>query len=181
MSKIRLAVIGVSGRNKMDFNLLSKEMFGYMMDNVEAYIKYHLETSNDKIILVSGGSAWADHSVVKLFLEKNFAGLELFLPTEFTNGKFKDSHQGSILNNLHKHFSEQIEENSLDQILDCILDPNCKVSVHNGFFKRNTLIAEESDHVIAFTFNENPKGGTLDTWNKIKHNNKLNINLSIYL
>lgn len=60
-------------------------------------------------------------------------------------------------------------------------NPSVKITVKKGFFARNSLIAKNCDHLIAFTFSngESPTdGGTYDTWKKTSHKNKFHLNLS---
>lgn len=179
---IRVGIIGVSGRN-INHNVTEEHM-KWMADNVECYIKDVLETTNDKIILVSGGSACSDHVAVQLYLEGGFAGLELYLPTKFnlSTKKFETTHEGNILNFLHSKCKTKTGRDVLSELSEAITNPNVKVVIGKGFFARNTMIAEISDHLLAFTFGEGDTpidGGTYDTWKKTKHHNKLHLSLDL--
>ncbi|ANB50478.1 hypothetical protein [Powai lake megavirus] len=171
----KLAIIGISGRNHNPII----EHYNWMIDNIEIYNELILCQKPENIILVSGGSSWADHIAISLFLTGKFKGLHLYLPTYFncSENKYINDYQGLMLNDLHTNFSKIIGINSLDQLSKAINNPNCITNIHKGFFERNTKIAQYCDHLIAFSFGDIPTGGTLDTWKKIKHNNKTNINL----
>src|SRR5580765_5330998 len=100
---IRLGIIGTAGRKPEELKLLTKEHMVWMADNVRSYIKEILKTTPDKVVLVSGGSAWADHVAVQLYLEKEFGGLELYLPSKYDakHQRYVNTHEGRTLNLLH--------------------------------------------------------------------------------
>jgi len=179
---IRLAVVGTSGRNPKDAEKLELKHLQWMKDNVRIYIQTVINVETKDIILVSGGSAWADHVAIQLFREGGFGGLELYLPSEFNTKahKYKNTHEGRTLNKLHEHcqnktglpiFEELTSVNSRKK--------GVKITIQRGFKPRNTLVARGCDHIIAFTFGKDiPEGGgTADTWSKIPHENKLHISL----
>lgn len=182
---IKLAIIGIAGRNDEHLSKLKSEHLIWMADNVEFYIKEVLKTEPCNIILVSGGSAWADHVAVQLYLdkEKNFGGLELYLPSKFDlkYNHYVNTHEGRLLNKLHKQCQEKTGIDVLLELGKVLHRPGVKVVIQRGFFPRNTLIAKNCDHLLAFTFDkEKPTGGgTLDTWNKVKHSNKSNFCLDL--
>jgi hypothetical protein len=179
---IKLAVIGTSGRYDLDSKKLSHKHIIWMMDNIKIYIEEVLNTTCNNVILVSGGSAWADHVAICLYNENNFNGLELYLPTDFNleTKKYCNTHCGCILNDLHAKFTQKTNMNSLKQIANIHKNPNVKINILKGFFSRNTAIAKSCDHLVAFTFHtKNPtKGGTADTWKKFKSQNKLHLDLN---
>ncbi|AQN68184.1 hypothetical protein [Saudi moumouvirus] len=174
----RLAIIGFSGRDNKSF-ILTEEHYNWMIDNVLCYIKEVLNMKPNEITLVSGGSSWSDHIAVSLFLTNKFNQLNLYLPVDYDKNlsKYYENYQGSLLNSLHEKFSEQIKKDTLKDLKIAMTKYNCKIIIFNGFFKRNTAIANNCDHLIAFNLSDIPSGGTLDTWNKVKHENKININL----
>ena len=152
---IRLAVIGTSGRNPKDAERLESKHLQWMKDNVKIYIQSVINVETKDIILVSGGSAWADHVAVQLFREGEFGGLELYLPSEFNikSHIYKNTHEGRTLNKLHEHcqnktglpiFEELTSVNSRKK--------GVKITIQRGFKPRNTLVARGCDHLIAFTF-----------------------------
>lgn len=67
-----------------------------------------------------------------------------------------------------------------EELARVIGDTSVKTVVRKGFLARNTLIAENCDYLIAFTFSADVpiEGGTFDTWKKTPHSNKINIDLS---
>ena len=179
---IKLAIIGTSGRYHLDEKKLSNEHMEWMVDNVLCYIESVLCDIPENVILVSGGSAWADHAAVQLYLRGTFAGLELYLPTNFDleNNCYVNTRQGKLLNLLHTKCKNKIGIDVFSELACVIQDSNCKIFIKNGFFSRNSLIAKESDHLIAFTFYDKDApigGGTYDTWKKTKHDNKIHISL----
>ncbi|AYV85759.1 MAG: hypothetical protein Satyrvirus37_4 [Satyrvirus sp.] len=182
MTLTKLGIIGISGRTENDINRLSPEHMVLMANKIGSYIKDVIKTSPKNIILVSGGSAWADHVAVQLFLTKKFANLELYLPTTFDVDKKKfitTSSEGRTLNFLHNQCYKKIEIDVLDELAKAI-KRGAQVCIYDGFLSRNTMIAKNVDYLVAFTFeNDCPKsGGTYDTWKKVKHNNKINFNLN---
>ncbi|XWV26538.1 hypothetical protein QJ857_gp0529 [Tupanvirus soda lake] len=178
---LRLGIIGTAGRKPQDYDVLSAEHMEWMADNIKSYIIHVLQTTTDNIILVSGGSAWADHVAVQLYLQENFGGLELYLPTIFDtkNKKFANTHEGRTLNFLHSKCAEKTKCDVFHELYKVVSNPNVKVVVKRGFFPRNTLISQNCDHLIAFTFGEYAPtdGGTYDTWKKTTHNNKIHFSL----
>jgi hypothetical protein len=79
---------------------------------------------------------------------------------------------------------EKTHINIFNELFQVMNDDNVKIVVKKGFLNRNTLIALNSNHLIAFTFDNNDNnvphdGGTYDTWKKTKHNNKLCMNLNL--
>jgi len=181
---IKLAIVGTSGRNPADKKKLNAKHMAWMIENVRCYIENVLETEPKNIILVSGGSAWADHVAVQLYLTWEFAGLELYLPSKFDikQKKYVNTHEGRTLNALHQECKDKTGVDVLDELMRAINGKDrAKVTIQRGFLQRNTLIAKNSDHLIAFTFSPDTptEGGTFDTWKKTKHENKTNFDLTM--
>ena len=178
---LRLAIIGVSGRNQIDKKKLCAEHMNWMKCCVRQYINDILKKKTNEIILVSGGSAWVDHVAVQLFLTGEFGGLELYLPSEFDIKlkKYVNTHEGITLNSLHAECQEKTGINVFVELARAINNETTKVTIQKGFLTRNTLIAKNCDHLIAFTFNSNAlTGGTFDTWKKTAHQNKIIFDLN---
>lgn len=179
---IRLAIIGVSGRDPQDLKRLNENLMKWMLDNVIIYIELVMKTVPKNIILVSGGSAWADHVAVQLYLTDMFAGLELYLPSKFDHKqkKYVNTHEGRTLNMLHSQCEKKTGFKVFDELTRAVLKKNTKITIKRGFKQRNTLVAKNCDYLIAYTFGKDlPKpGGTLHTWNKVTHKNKIHISLS---
>lgn len=101
--------------------------------------------------------------------------LTLHLPVKWDQTKYHDNankdiwkNPGRSANKLHKQFSQKLDEDTLEQIDNAII-MGARYFVHDGFQKRNTEVAK-SNYLIAFTwgdcFEQQKKGGTLDTWTK---------------
>ena len=184
MDKIRLAIIGSACRDPAEQKRIRKEHFDWMVETVEIYISEVLETDPSNVILVSGGSAWADHVAVNLYLTGEYAGLNLYFPSEFNHKTktFKNTHEGRKLNELHEICTATTGYDTLHEIfLATYGKDKARVVVKRGFHPRNTLIAKGCDKLIAFTFNDStePKeGGTLDTWKKFT-GDKFHLDLSL--
>lgn len=179
---IRLAIIGTSGRSPNDLKMLTKAHMEWMVNNVKFYIREVLKISPEQIILVSGGSAWADHIAVQLYLGKEFAGIELYLPSRFDakHQRYINTHEGRKLNALHKQCQEKTDYPVFQELASTVSSKKCKVTIQRGFLPRNTLVARNCDYLIAFTFSKTDtpeNGGTLDTWSKTKHQNKIHFSL----
>lgn len=179
---IKLGIVGTSGRNPLDKKKLVKEHMEYMAENVYCYIEHVIKTKPNNIILVSGGSAWADHIAVQLYLTGEFAGLELYLPSRFDpkQKKYINTHEGRTLNQLHAECKEKTGIDVFEDLTRAVTKKATKIVIQRGFLPRNTLIAKNSDHLITFTFSPNDpvEGGTFDTWKKTKHDNRTNFDLA---
>jgi hypothetical protein len=183
MIMIRLAIIGLSGRNPSDAKILDNKHLEWAQMNVQLYIDEVLNIDKNKIILVSGGSAWMDHVAIQLFIQGGYGGLELYLPSEFNvkSKKYKNTHEGRKLNELHSACQNKTGLSIFEELTYANQkNTNIKIVIKRGFIQRNTLIAKNCDHLLSFTFDKNQPsgGGTLDTWNKVLHENKLHISLN---
>lgn len=173
---MHLAIIGSSGRNPIEKLKLNAESMEWMKSNIYVYIDQIMESDPSKITLVSGGSSWADHVAVQLFLSGEFNALELYLPAEFdlVNKCYVNTTEGSRLNYLHTTLT-------LKELSEAISNERTTTIVKTGFHQRNTLIAINCDHLLAFTFGDGDRPqigtGTMDTWNKCKHENKFHVSL----
>lgn len=166
---MRVAIIGTAGRDK------SKAM------TVNTW-QWMVETAKNQIpagsIAVSGGAAWADHVAVALMLMGHLDGLILHLPAPITEHGFIGEYgtSGGAANYYHSRFANTIGVNTIQQILDCTLLPECTGSVQpvsQGFsamFARNKRVVgelnPEMDAMVAFTYGTNgvADGGTKHTW-----------------
>lgn len=199
---MKIAIVGTAGRGS-DAAKMSPAIFNKMAQYAKQCIS-KLSPEHSKVILVSGGSAWADHVAVKLFLESlleedgstnvpRIGGLELHLPCAFDDGSSgnpeydRKSFVGNRLNTLHHSFDRKMMTsekrfNSLNDIRTAIL-LGAVIKVRNGFHARNTTIARSAvDGLIAFTWRNDlstPKqGGTYDTWKKSTSSCKIHVPLS---
>lgn len=180
---IKLAIIGVSGRNPLDKKRLEKKHMEYVDSTVRSYITNVLNKKPSDVILVSGGSSWMDHVAVQLFLTKEFGGLELYLPSRFDHKQkqYINTHEGRTLNGLHRECAQVTGYDVLMDLTRAVTTKGVKIQIKRGFKQRNTLVAKNCDHLLAFTFDpDGPiEGGTLHTWTKTPHLNKLHFDLSV--
>jgi hypothetical protein len=184
---INVAIIGTAGRDKTVSKEMTSELFTKMIKKSKDIIEntFHLDPST--VILVSGGAAWSDHIVIKLFMENYISNGLLYLPAQWDSNNKKyaeDTSCGKISNYYHKMFSNKIKTNTLEEIDSCIKNGLMIDVQFPGFFQRNSEIAK-SDYLIAFSWSDldyPTTGGTADTWKKTKTINKIHIplnNLSI--
>ena len=177
---MKISIIGSAGRND-DVEKLNLKVYLKMYHHLKEFIysimnEYRIKIN--EIELISGGSPWADHLAILFFFENPQVKLTLHFPCVFIDTRFERNRYGNILNELHQKFSEKCNMNSLWQIEKAI-ELGAQTYYHDGFFRRNDLIAE-TDFMIAFTFGINqPKpGGTKDTWDKFKSTNKIHFNIA---
>jgi len=199
---VTVSIIGTAGR-KEDHAKLTKEVFNSMKKRAMEIIKNVFQLDISSVTLVSGGSAWADHIAVRLWLESlfdenpsvgSFHSLTLFLPYKLqqmaNKVQFEDlqgsswrDNPGKVLNELHSRFSDKMKEdfNSFNDLVSAQgLGATLDTSYH-GFHNRNKQVAK-SDYLIAFTWGNSksgPKnGGTFHTWSNCKTVNKIHVPLS---
>lgn len=181
MSEVKIAIIGFSGRD--DQGQLKLKHYSLMKKMVLRFIKNELELDTTDVVLVSGGSSWCDHLAVTLSIEKEFAGVQLYLPCDinYCTGKFVSGREATTLNDLHAKFNQLTETDSPGDFVEVLSMDNTKVVVKKGFLNRNTLIAKDCDYLIAFSSGEDipNRGGTRDTWNKCKTATKIHYSLKI--
>lgn len=194
IENITVSIIGTSGKKSEPRNaMLNADLYNKMVERARAIIEeirgdrnmnFPIKASAKKLTLVSGGSSWADHVAVTLFLEGESNDLVLHLPCEFdvNSKKFADDgrydwrvNPGRTLNHYHKLFSDKIERDTLNDIsLSTQLNTPAQLVISNSFHSRNTKVAT-SNILIAFSWSttgEPDDGGTLDTWNKAPMNTK---------
>jgi hypothetical protein len=181
-----LAIIGTAGR-KDDATKLAAipNAFTKMCDTTKSFICARIR-AHEGITLISGGAAWADHIAVALFLDSEFLKgfdkrLTLATPCHFqTTGKIGyldtgefsfSQNPGGTINYYHRKFSEarKLPGNaSLLEIRDA-LAKGATPLIGAGFHQRNTLVAQQADILLAFTFGDKnvvKNGGTADTVEK---------------
>jgi hypothetical protein len=124
---VNIAIIGSAGRGYDQF-LVNKTAFLTAIENVFNIVEVRWKLDWNDITLVSGGSAFADHIAVKLYLvlkeEYPKLKLKLHLPCEwstlsqsFEEPKCEPSTKtASALNVLHRKFSLSCELKSLNDI-----------------------------------------------------------------
>lgn len=175
-----VAVIGTAGRAFKNTPYLTHQLWMAMCDDLQSKVQ-----PGDAF--VSGGAAWSDHLAVHAFLQGWVTDLRLYFPAPFDRlqfqGPFKSS--ASTANWYHKLFRERTGVNSLEQLKQA-LDKGAFMSFedskegHAGMFIRNTKVANVATAAVAYTFGAGSKpddGGTLDTWEQIKSNDKIHVPL----
>lgn len=179
----KVAIIGMSGRQKSMEQYLSPELYAQMTTLVSEKVK-----KDD--ILVSGGAAWADHVAVSLFNDNKVAGLELYMPCVWDADKtqFYDSgashwatNPGRMANTCHKKFSAVLGRNTLADI-GAAVAKGAVIKTYAGFHARNSKIATTCDSLVCLTFAAGDApvgGGSADTWRKCK-SPKTHISLAPY-
>lgn len=146
---MRLAVIGTAGRGT-DAGRIDRSFY----DEMYRYTKDFAETTGAKSA-VSGGAAVADHLAVRLFIEGAVQELKLHLPARFERGRFVGHNRvtldvASTTNRYHEAFSKACGVDSLGQLASVL--SSAKVSVFEGFKRRNLEVAADCDSMIALTF-----------------------------
>jgi len=145
-----LSIIGTAGR-KDDGPRITRRLVGGMYDwTLRTIAEWRVRHG------VSGGAAVADHMAVMAYLDKELDGLILHLPAEFHRGRFVEKtgdrfDPGRTANYYHAMFSTAVGTDSLAQIARAI-EKGASVTVGAGFKSRNTTVANDSTHMLAFTF-----------------------------
>ena len=182
--EITFSIVGTAGRED-DANKLSKKHFEAMYITAEGLLEQFTENGYPVTHVVSGGSAWADHVAVKLFLDKKVSNLRLYIPVEFEAGSFVDSYKKQLphlqdgskkssfsiaktLNHYHQAFQYKSGINSLTEIEIAKHEGAELYLCRGGFHGRNAMVAK-SDLILAMTFGKGCQvkdGGTADTMRK---------------
>ena len=195
MGLTRVSIIGSAGRLG-DGERMSRDLFISMVRKAEHLISNVFKLTKSDVALISGGSAWADHVAVRLWLESvadtdspdSFSGLRLYLPCAFdsTSDGSPPMFHGSVgerLNELHASFTNKMKcefDSRTDIVCAHALGAELNYQ-YPGFHNRNRQIGQ-SEYIIAFTWGESnvfPKaGGTKHTWDNSATVNKIHIPLS---
>jgi hypothetical protein len=164
---MKLGIIGTAGRKEDGERL--KLGHWILMNSVAETLALALNVKG----FVSGGAAWADHVAVSLYLkhESKF-NLSLHLPAKLTIRGFMEGFDkydaGRTSNYYHELFSKQIDINSFEDLNRAAIH-GADITVGTDFKSRNTLVANEADILLAFTFGNGSilkDGGTKDTMDK---------------
>ena len=182
-----IGIIGTAGRGE-DYDKLDISKWEGMKAAVERIICHDICGFSTELFkracLVSGGAAFADYITVNFYLRKLVNKLILHLPCDFVPDSncpiFNPSDRtGQIANYYHQRFCNKLgkEEYASRKMILKAIKMGAKTTVSNGFFERNSLVARDSDYLIALTFGKGAKvknGGTKDTVKKfieLKGNN----------
>lgn len=176
---IRLAIIGTAGRKDDARKLAARPAF--FLERMQA-AALAIASRVGATHLVSGGAAWADHVAVLLFLQspERFI-LELRLPAALdvhastpafvSNGSRGVSNPGGVLNYYHQSFAAVLQKdrpgwNPIQDLATAAAHSRADLSVSNGLFARNDVVAASADYALAMTFGDGAllkDGGTAHT------------------
>lgn len=169
-NKITVSIIGTAGRHYEDRKELSKQLFQKMVKKAIDIIQNKWKLDPKNIVLISGGAAWSDHIAIHMYLYYNYPNLRLHLPCLWdSNNICYNEKQGRTANQYHQYFSKSMGVNTLEEI-ELAKKQGAEFRVHNGFFSRNTYVAQ-SKYMIAFSWANTIheiKGGTKNTWDKCR-------------
>ncbi len=182
MKKMYIGIIGTAGR-RADGKRLSKVLYVQMYKKVLELIA---DVPVEERHLVSGGSSWADHLSISLYLAGEAASLTLHFPADFEDGQFVEKEAqydpGRTANYYHHLFGLKMDsEDPLCTLkgIEKAVENGAECSISKGFKKRNVLVGQV-ERLLAFTFGEGdvPKdGGTKHTWDRSKASTKIHVPL----
>lgn len=183
--KVKVAIIGTAGRDEHAPQLTAK-LYHKMKELCDGIICMIFELDPNNVVLISGGAAWSDHIAVDLFNEGRYPSLTLYLPApwDFDKRRYKETNSACarVANRYHDGFSQATDRKTLREIDQAIMHSAIAID-YDGFVERNTVIANECQYLIAFTWAENETsivGGTHDTWEKCKiTSNKKKVHISL--
>ncbi|KAI9355067.1 hypothetical protein DFJ73DRAFT_287720 [Zopfochytrium polystomum] len=162
---------------------MTRELFVAMIDAAERTIVDEWKLDWERVQLVSGGAAWADHVAVRLFKKHPSTKLTLHFPCRFLSHepspRFEDTglggwrqNPGRSANTYHDSFSRAIGASSLSELAAAVAHERVIVGTERGGFHfRNTKVAAQAQRMIALARGGSAapeSGGTLDTWSKCK-------------
>lgn len=152
---VRVAVVGSAGRLD-DAARIGPGLWRAVLERAGSWTKV-LQGSASAVHLVSGGSAFADHLAVRLFLDGRAEGLTLHLPAAFDREARRfaggPASPGTRLNALHEAFAQAAGVPSLAELAEAIgRRASVTARAHDGFEARNRAIAADCETLVAFTF-----------------------------
>jgi len=172
---MRLAIIGSTGRSTVDHQQWNENTFEAAIASIQYLLEQVWKISPEHVTLVSGGSAWAQHVAVGLFLRQHiaasivegdplpsvsisdvpvFAGLELHFPCGWDGrtGKFsEETWQGRQLNLRHDVCSSSLHHSTHLDLRSVRAFPGCRFIVHPGKFQtRNHSLVSTCTHLVSF-------------------------------
>jgi len=180
----RVAVIGTACRKADQLARMDASKYSKMVEAVKEQIVGVWGLDRKNTVLVSGGSAWADHVAVTLYLSAPDAwgGLELHLPCplDFKTRAYMQTGAGSwfrdpgrSLNLYHRQQSRKLGRSTLNDLITAQAVGALVRDDYKGFHVRNSAVAKSANYMVALTFSPSAVGepdssssGTRDTWNK---------------
>lgn len=178
-----VGIIGMAGRTPEEQTYCCPLLWKRMLAHAKFVITKVWKLPVASIVLVSGGSAIADHVAVALFLQQEldhkqddqwprFAGLQLYLPAPIqVTGQFDTTYAtGRRLNQLHAYFSKFRKVDSFKELAQ--IREHTKVIPFDDFMSRNRAVAAQCSHLLAFpsqpSIDTMTRGGTSYTWRETK-------------
>jgi len=160
-SIVHMAVIGTAGRKEDAFKM-NASVFEKMVMHAKHTQQKTWKLPNNKVILVSGGAAWADHVAVKLFLQGKedgnpYAGLYIYFPCKLDFNQSDSSSLSSSSSSSSKTFSDNKSEVVSIRALDngswkWIENPGRIVNQLHDVFSNALGYHTMNDFVLAQTF-----------------------------
>ena len=173
-----IAIIGTAGRDKK-FPMTLRH-WDFMCQVIANEVK-------PEDHLISGGAAWADHVAVWTYINGLCDDLTLHLPAPIEAGIFAGGYgtSGGAARYYHERFSALLGHNTTREILEAIeggaaFTEQPVAMGYAAMTNRNRLVAEQCDHMIAFTFGAGSvpaDGGTQITWNMAAHAERVHVSL----
>lgn len=155
---MKIAIVGSAGR-KSDTQHVSRPLYEAMIYDAKATVQQI--AMDERIDLVSGGAAFADHVAVSLFLMGVANSLTLYLPapwrTDLDFPKYDEkAREGSLSNYYHRQFSLALTRGkSFSATREGIQKAVTKGAVlntdHLGYYKRNLQVGKV-DALICYHF-----------------------------
>ena len=165
---MKISIIGTAGKNARSHEraMLDKNLFIKMAQAaLDIFPK-------DNHLLVSSGTAYAEHIAIWLFLNgpnlKMQNTLHIHLPSLFDleQKRFYGNTDADVANLYHRYFTWRTGINSLGEIAQALQMESCTHTISNGFKEWNLLVGN-TDLLIAFTFGADgmpDTHGTRHTW-----------------
>lgn len=180
-----IGIIGSSGRNLEDSEMISKEIYSRAVDLMVAFLINYPKKSERKLAsIVSGGSSFCDHIAISsrfALMELKRSGkidfelpkLKLYFPCFFDmvrgefcetivkNGIKNKGRSAILLNKLHRDFSAKVGIDSLKD-LAFMVGYGAEIGYNSSFYGRNKKIAENCNTLFSLTFGDSSmvSGGT---------------------
>jgi hypothetical protein len=177
----RVVILGFTGmeKNEEPHKNMSKDTFWETVKIAEDTIKRLWRLQMDSVELVCGGSSWADHVAVALFLmhaQNTGVRLALHVPAKWLGSKYEETgtgtswkdNPGMVLNELHRKFSRCVQRDSSHDIRCATLLGGVQTNTYNSIQKSSEAIAISADRMLSFAFSADAptEGAAKYAWNK---------------
>jgi len=170
---VRVGIIGTAGRQGSHARL-NAALFETMVIQARNVLTHDWQLDPQRVQLVSGGAAWADHVAVRLFLAGEVPQLVLHLPAPWDRAtqRFRclPKGAGASANYYHSLFSQGVGVDTFAELGDAIDHGATVLDHYHGFFRRNDAVAQQCDYLLALGLEGMgaplPGSGTHYTWSK---------------